>query len=107
MSEHEPKEPIEHQDTKEQASRTQSKHLPKPLRVLIAVVGSVVVISGLFVLYAYVTTPAIIRNPAFQHLHFRMQIAVDGKSVNFAEKEFQTPAGHDVCNADLTKQPIH
>jgi len=53
------------------------------------------------------TTPADIRKPAFQHYHFRMQILVNGTSVDFASKEFQTPAGHDVCTAALTKQPIH
>lgn len=81
--------------------------LPKLLRIALVVIGTALVLSGLFALYAYTATPGIIRKPTFQHYHFRMQILVDGKPVNFAEKEFQTETAKDVCSAQLTKQPIH
>jgi hypothetical protein len=57
--------------------------------------------------YASVTSPKSIRQPAFEHLHFRMQIVVDGKSVNFAEKKFQEGYAGDNCNVALTTNPIH
>jgi hypothetical protein len=57
--------------------------------------------------YAYQSSPAAIRNPQFEHLHFRMQIIVDGKAVNFADKKFQEGYSKDNCNADLTMHPIH
>lgn len=83
------------------------KRQSKILKIMLGVLGCLVILGGLFVLYAYFSTPASIRKPAFQHYHFRMQLLVDGKAVNFAGKSFQVPVGHDVCNADLTKQPIH
>ena len=76
-------------------------------RIILSVIGGIVILAGLFFLYAYVSTPASIRKPAFQHYHFRMQVLVDGKAVNFAEKEFQTDVTKDVCSANLTNQPIH
>jgi len=103
-------------DTSEHESdnhETQTNHhkpqrkLTRGLRIVIAAISGLIIIGGLFVAYAYATTPADIRKPAFQHYHFRMQILVNGSSVDFADKEFQTPAGHDVCTAALTKQPIH
>lgn len=57
--------------------------------------------------YAYTSTPAAIRNPKFEHLHFRMQIINGDKAVNFAGKGFQAGYAKDNCNADLTKSPIH
>jgi hypothetical protein len=84
-----------------------TKRLPKMLRIVIAVACAVLLLGGFFVLYSYKSKPNPIRKPAFQHLHFRMQLLVDNKPIDFSEKEFQTPAGHDVCTADLTKQPIH
>jgi hypothetical protein len=57
--------------------------------------------------YAYSSSPAPIRNPKFEHLHFRMQIVNGGKAVNFADKSFQEGYAKDNCNAELTKNPIH
>lgn len=79
----------------------------KLTRIILSFIGGIIALAGLFVLYAYLSTPSDIRKPAFQHYHFRMQVLVDGKAVNFAEKEFQTDLTKDVCSASLTNQPIH
>jgi hypothetical protein len=84
-----------------------NKRKSRIIRALATMSGLVVVIAGLFLMYAYFSTPTAIRKPAFQHYHFRMQVLVDGKAVNFAEKEFQTDTAKDVCSAQLTQQPIH
>lgn len=105
MSEHESNH-SEHETTEHSATKT-GKRRHKIFKATLALIGCFVVLAGLFVLYAYTSTPAAIRKPAFQHYHFRMQILADGKAVNFAEKEYQVVAGKDVCAADLTKQPIH
>ncbi|HSD55823.1 MAG TPA: hypothetical protein VLA92_01585 [Candidatus Saccharimonadales bacterium] len=102
MDEHETHNKEEH--TKKPATK---KRMSRGVRIAVAALGGLVILSGLFVLHAYLMTPSSIRKPAFQHYHFRMQILVNGSSIDFAGKEFQTPAGHDVCNADLTKSPIH
>jgi len=57
--------------------------------------------------YAYASSPATIRDPQFEHLHFRMQVLVKGKAVNFADKKFQEGYAGDNCNAALTTHPIH
>lgn len=88
-------------------STTVKRKPGKLLKIVLMLSSFVIGLTALLITYAYTTTPADIRKPAFQHYHFRMQILVNGSSVDFADKEFQTPAGHDVCTAALTKQPIH
>ena len=105
MSEHDTNA-NEHETTEHSTPKT-GKRQNKVLKIAATLLGCLVILAGLFVAYAYVSTPATVRKPAFQHYHFRMQVLVDGKAVNFAEKAYQVPVGHDVCNADLTKQPIH
>lgn len=57
--------------------------------------------------YVYGASPANIRNPQMDHLHFRMQIVVNGKQVDFSKVAFQTPYEKGQCSADLSKEPIH
>lgn len=57
--------------------------------------------------YAFGTSPGAIRDPQFEHAHFRMQIITNGKAVNFADKKFQQGYAGDNCNVDLTTNPIH
>ncbi len=86
------------------------RHTSRFAKGIKALIGLAVLAAGLYVLfvgYAYFSTPAAIRKPAFQHYHFRMQLLVDGKTVNFASPDFQEVAGHDVCTAQLTKEPVH
>lgn len=57
--------------------------------------------------YVYAVSPDVIRDPKLEHYHFRMQIVVNGKSENFADKKYQTGYAKDQCNASLPDQPIH
>ena len=57
--------------------------------------------------YVYAASPATIRNPKFEHYHFRMQILVNGKAENFADDKYQQDYVKDQCNANLPEQPIH
>jgi hypothetical protein len=61
---------------------------------------------ALLVAYMRVVTPSGIQNPQLEHAHVRMQLFVDGQSVDFADEEFQrpTPAG---CTDALPEEPIH
>lgn len=68
------------------------------LLVAIACIGAALV---------YFISPVVIRQPKQEHYHFRMRILVDGKAENFAEQKYQTGYSKDLCNANLTEQPIH
>lgn len=89
-----------------------TKQAPKgryraPLPLVGLLLGAVVVLYALFAGYAYLSSPAAIRNPKFQHYHFRTQVIVNGKPVDFAEQKYQMDVTKDICNAELTKQPFH
>lgn len=58
-------------------------------------------------LLVYGATPENIRNPEFEHLHFRMQLFIDGKYVDFSQPEFQEEYVKGTCTTDLTETPIH
>jgi hypothetical protein len=57
--------------------------------------------------YSYASSPAPVRQPSYEHLHFRLQVLVDGKAVDFASKKFQEGYAKDNCNVDLTVNPFH
>jgi hypothetical protein len=79
----------------------------KYLRTAVWFAGLILVVILAGFAYAFASSPAMIRNPQFEHLHFRMQVITDGKAVNFADKKFQEGYSKDNCNADLTLSPIH
>lgn len=61
----------------------------------------------LYASYVYAASPAVIRTPALEHYHFRMQILVNGKAEDFSGKGYQTGYAKDQCNENLPEQPIH
>ncbi len=75
--------------------------------ILLVVVAAALLAVAAVYAFAFSTTPAAIRNPQFQHYHFRTQILVDGQAVNFASPSFQEGYAKDNCNVDLTKSPVH
>lgn len=83
----------------------------KKYRALLRITGfclvAVVLIMAAYISYIYAASPATIRKPAFQHYHFRMQVLVDGKAVDFGNAKYQVPLGTDSCSVDLTQSPIH
>lgn len=76
----------------------------KKLFVLIAIL---ILVPALYAGYAYASSPSVIRNPALEHYHFRMQILVNGKAEDFSSKQYQTGYAKDQCNENLPEQPIH
>lgn len=57
--------------------------------------------------YLIAVTPAAVRNPKFEHYHFRMQVVVGGVPQNFNAEKYQVAYSKDQCSVDLTTEPIH
>ena len=75
-----------------------------PLVLLIGVLG----LGG--VAYAFFrpgTDSAPLRPPYVAHHHFRLQLVVEGESVDFSQEQFQEPYTAGICSGDLTETPIH
>ena len=71
------------------------------------IVAAIVVVTGGWYGYLYASTPEHIRKPTFQHYHFRTQILVDGKAVDFSKDEFQKETTVSVaCSAAVGSAPI-
>jgi hypothetical protein len=81
--------------------------MKKLLYWIIAALVGITVLVVLYAVYAYAATPLAIRNPKSDHLHFRIQVLVNGETVNFADSKFQTDYNKDFCSATLTKEPFH
>lgn len=77
------------------------------LRIAGRIAGGLVIILLLAGIGAYILTPAAIRRPSSDHYHFRTQIIVNGKAVNFAHHRFQEGYSKDNCSAELTNSPFH
>lgn len=92
------------QKTDKAATIHKSRRYFKVLVVLIAI-GGLVPLGYLG--YVYATSPGVIRNPKFEHYHFRMQVIVDGKAEDFGKPAYQEGYAKDNCNALLTEHPIH
>jgi len=95
--------------TKEKES-IHDKHKPKSTLLkkwFVVLPLIVVIIFAMVASFVYAVSPAVIREPLMEHYHFRMQIVVNGKAENFAEKKYQTGYSKDQCNASLPEQPIH
>lgn len=77
------------------------------LKVLIFLILILLLVPVIYGIYVYLSSPATIRNPKLEHYHFRLQILVNGKAEDFANKSYQTGYAKDQCNANLPEQPIH
>lgn len=87
-----------------QNSRLSRKKISAVASAILLVVAFVVTLAGSAVL-AY--TPSSMRTPSIEHLHFRMQIVVDGQYVDASDERFQVPYVPNLCSGDLTAEPIH
>ena len=76
------------------------------LLIIVAALAAVLVIAGGLYGYLYAATPEPIRNPAFEHYHFRTQIVVNGQPVNFSADEFQVKNDAAGCSAEPGSHPI-
>lgn len=73
---------------------------------LAGVAGLLLIAFGVYG-YIYASTPAHIRKPTFQHYHFRTQILVENKAVDFSKDEFQKETGTSTtCSAAVGSAPI-
>src|SRR5690554_3660616 len=78
----------------------------KLLASIVAVVVAVLVLAGGFYGYLYASSPSHMRNPAFEHYHFRTQILVNGEAVDFSQDKFQQEYDASSCSVELTGTPI-
>lgn len=78
----------------------------KIIYVLVAVAALVLVVASWYG-YLYATTPAHIRKPGFEHFHFRTQVVIDGKAVDFSKDKFQQSYDKDACSEDVAPEPMH
>lgn len=79
----------------------------KLLKPIVIVVTALIAIVAGFAGYVFAISPATIRSPQLEHLHFRMQVVVDGKAENFADSKYQEESPKDVCSGSLPEHPIH
>ncbi|HMS25314.1 MAG TPA: hypothetical protein PKB15_06500 [Acidimicrobiia bacterium] len=77
------------------------------LIIVILAATIMLVVPMIYVGYQYLASPQVIREPQQEHYHFRIQILIDGKAEDFGSKKYQTGYKKDLCNANLTEQPIH
>ncbi len=73
----------------------------------VSIVAALVALVGVTYSYLYASTPEHIRKPTYQHYHFRAQILVDGKAVDFSKDEFQKETvASTSCSAAVGGVPI-
>lgn len=97
---------------KEQKENTKSSRFALKLNkkvaayVFVTVAAVMVLVGGVYG-YLYASILEHIRKPTFQHYHFRSQILVDGKAVDFSKDEFQEETGTaTTCNAAVGGVPM-
>lgn len=79
----------------------------KAIIIIVGILATAVLLTGGVYGYLYVSTPEYIRKPSYQHYHFRTQILVDGKAVDFSKDEFQKViATSKTCSAEVGSVPI-
>lgn len=79
----------------------------KTIAYIVGTVAAVALIVGGVYGYLYASTPEHIRKPSYQHYHFRTQMLVDGKAVDFSRDEFQVATGASTtCSAEVGGVPI-
>ncbi|HEX3082871.1 MAG TPA: hypothetical protein VHQ86_06540 [Candidatus Saccharimonadia bacterium] len=93
-------------DEPEQSKPKSSNGLTIALRWIVGLLVVAFVVAGIWVGHVYASEPQAFRQPQPTHYHFRLQILVDGKPVNFAGPKFQESEG-TVCTEALTAEPMH
>lgn len=76
-------------------------------RLLWAVPVTLVVVLGLITSYLFAVSPAVIRNPKMEHLHFRLQVMIEGQAIDFSRPIFQQSYAKGQCSGELAAEPIH
>jgi hypothetical protein len=94
--------------TVQKAVKPPRRNISQRLQTLFAViiVSSLIIVMS-FYGYTYISTPVNVRQPLYEHYHFRLSLNVDSREVNFADAKFQEGYSKDNCNADLPTHPFH
>lgn len=96
-----------HEEVREKKEKPEKKGFRKLAKLGIAVVVTAIIAVCILIAYVYANSPEVVKLPKLEHYHFRMQILVNGKAENFGTKAYQTGYVKDLCNANLSEQPIH
>lgn len=97
------KEPHEQAKSSKRALRFNKK----VATYVLGAIAAVVLLAGGWYGYAYASTPEHLRKPTYQHYHYRTQILVNGKAVDFSKDEFQVVSGNSAtCSAEVGSIPI-
>ena len=74
--------------------------------IIVFVVTTAIAALAVFAV-PYYTTPAHIRNPGFEHFHFRTQMIIEGESLDFGEDKYQQEYNGDSCGTEISTEPFH
>jgi hypothetical protein len=89
------------------SSKRALKFNKKVATYVLGAIAVVVLLAGGWYGYVYATTPEHLRKPTYQHYHYRTQILVNGKAVDFSKDEFQVVSGNSTtCSAEVGSIPI-
>lgn len=81
-----------------------NKRMAKKAVIIVAAIA--ILVGGMYG-YLYASTPEHIRKPTYQHYHFRTQLLVDGKAIDFSKDEFQKEiVASTTCSAAVGGVPI-
>lgn len=87
------------------------KKLPfsaKKIVLFVGIAASVLLIAyGGMVLNKFMSSESAIRNPSFDHYHFRMMVYAEGETVDFSQPQFQQTYEKNQCAVDLANEPFH
>ena len=67
----------------------------------------IVVIAAIIGVLRYIGSPQAIRQPTFEHYHFRTQIVINGEAIDFSTAQYQQTYEDGACSADLAPEPFH
>jgi hypothetical protein len=56
---------------------------------------------------SYSSTPGHIRRPSDEHAHLRLQVSVDGQSIDFSKEPYQHPYSDGYCSDEISEEPFH
>lgn len=93
--------------TPENLSKRYPAFNKKAIITFVSILVAAALLAGGVYGYLYASIPEHIRKPTYQHYHFRTQILVDGKAVDFSKDEFQkVVANSATCSAAVGSAPI-
>ena len=73
---------------------------------IVAALAGILILAGGYWGFLFASTPAHLRYPQFEHYHFRTQILVSGKAVDFSEDKFQQAYDASSCSVEVSGTPI-